>query len=225
MLTLVIPDIIFNQFFVNVMWLITSLPLHQKVANLRFVRRNIIYGETIFVSLGPSRLFASEFPGFCFFFSCKITNSATRGRKRYNFKTTTVETWNLEVGWDTYGPFFVQILGAISYVIRVSEPKPEMPIEGLNSSSWKTNCSRRITFSNLEAPGNAGSAPKFELRRSDTIFFFFIYLITFLLGTKTPRPPKLRSWNVEIWRPKNEVVLLHFWRRYVTWFGADAPKT
>ena len=30
------------------MWLITSLPLHQKVANLRFVRRNISYGEPIF---------------------------------------------------------------------------------------------------------------------------------------------------------------------------------
>ena len=22
-----------------------------------------------------------------------------------------------------------------------------------------------------------------------------------------------------------EVVHLHFWRRYITWFGADAPKT
>ena len=59
-----------------------------------------------------------------------------------------------------YGSFFVQIMGAIGFVIRVSEPKTKMPIEGLNSSSSKANCSRRITVSNLEAPGNAVLAAK-----------------------------------------------------------------
>ena len=39
-----------------------------------------------------------------------------------------VETWNLDLSWDTYEPFLVQILGAIGHVIRVSEPKNEMPI-------------------------------------------------------------------------------------------------
>ena len=57
----------------------------------------------------------------------------------------------------------MQILGTIDHVIRVSEPKTEVPIGGLNSSSSKANCSRRIEVSNLEAPGNAASAPKFKL--------------------------------------------------------------
>ena len=43
-------------------------------------------------------------------------------------KRIEVETWNLELKWGTYESFFVQILEAISPVIRVSEPKTEMPI-------------------------------------------------------------------------------------------------
>ena len=60
-----------------------------------------------------------------------------------------VETWNLFLRWDTYESFLVQILEAIGYVIRVSEPKTEMPIVGLNSSSSKTNRTRVIKLSNL----------------------------------------------------------------------------
>ena len=47
----------------------------------------------------------------------------------------------------------MQILGAIALVVRVSEPKTEMPILGLNSSSLKTNRTRGIKLSNLEAFG------------------------------------------------------------------------
>ena len=43
------------------------------------------------------------------------------------------------------------------------EPKIEIQIGGLNRSSSKTNCRRRIKFSNLEVPGNRVSAPKFKL--------------------------------------------------------------
>ena len=54
----------------------------------------------------------------------------------------------------------MQILGAIGLAIRVSEPKNEMPIVGLNSSSSKTNGTRGINFSNLEDSGHALSALK-----------------------------------------------------------------
>ena len=57
----------------------------------------------------------------------------------------------------------MQILGAIDNVIRVSEPEPEMPVAGLNSSNWKTNRTSTIKVSNLEAPGHAVSAPKITL--------------------------------------------------------------
>ena len=70
------------------------------------------------------------------------------------------ETWNLDLSWGTYESFLVQILGAISHVMRVSEPKNEMPIVGLNSSSSKTNSTRRIKVSNLEASEHALSALK-----------------------------------------------------------------
>ena len=49
---------------------------------------------------------------------------------------------------------------ATGRVIRVSEPKSEMPIVALNSSSSKTNGTRRIKLSNLEASGHALSALK-----------------------------------------------------------------
>ena len=54
----------------------------------------------------------------------------------------------------------MQILGAIGHVIRVSEPKTEMPNLGLNSSSSKPNRTRGIKVSNLEASGHALSALK-----------------------------------------------------------------
>ena len=54
----------------------------------------------------------------------------------------------------------MQILEAIGLVIRVSEPKTETPIGSLNSSSSKTNRTRGIKVSNLEASGHAVSALK-----------------------------------------------------------------
>ena len=68
----------------------------------------------------------------------------------------------------------MQVLGVIGHVIRVSEPKNEMPIVGLNSSSSKTNGTRRIKLSNLEASVHALSALKKNHDDSDT--FLFIYL-------------------------------------------------
>ena len=50
-------------------------------------------------------------------------------------------------------------------MIRISDPKNEMPIGGLNSSSSKTNRTSRIKNSNLEAPGLAVLAPKDKLGR------------------------------------------------------------
>ena len=75
-------------------------------------------------------------------------------------KRLKVETSNLHRSWGTYESFLVQILGAIGHAIRVFEPKNEMPILGLNSSSSKTNGTRGINFSNLEASGHALSAVK-----------------------------------------------------------------
>ena len=63
----------------------------------------------------------------------------------------------------TYESFLAQILGAIGHVIRVSEPKTEMPIEGSKSSSSNTNRPRGVKVSNLEASGQAVSAPKNKL--------------------------------------------------------------
>ena len=73
-------------------------------------------------------------------------------------KRLKVETCNLDLSWGTYESFLVQILRAISHVIRVSEPKNEMPILGLNSFRSKTNHTKGIKLSNLEAPGHALSA-------------------------------------------------------------------
>ena len=57
----------------------------------------------------------------------------------------------------------MQILGAIGHVIRVSEPKTEMPIVGLNSSRSKTNRTSGKKVLNFEASGQAVSAPKNKL--------------------------------------------------------------
>ena len=53
-----------------------------------------------------------------------------------------------------------KFLGAIGHVIRVLGPKNETPKTGLNSSSSKTNGTRRTKLSNLEASGHALSALK-----------------------------------------------------------------
>ena len=63
----------------------------------------------------------------------------------------------------TYESFFLQILGGIGHVKRVSKPKTEMPIGSLNSSSSKTNRSSGRKVSILEAFGQAVSAPKKKL--------------------------------------------------------------
>ena len=98
----------------------------------------------------------------------------------------------------------MQILGAISHVIRVSEPKTEKPIESSNRSGLKTNCRKRIKFSNLEAPKNAVLTPTFKLFEFRRYFicvyvflFFFFRLKTFFICIKILKPPKLER-NLEI---------------------------
>ena len=54
----------------------------------------------------------------------------------------------------------MQILGTIGHVTRVSEPKNEMPMLGLNRPSSKANRTRGIKLLNLEASGHALSALK-----------------------------------------------------------------
>ena len=79
----------------------------------------------------------------------------------------------------------VQILGAIGQVIRVSEPKTEMPNVGLNSSSSKINRTSGIKVSNLKASGQAVLALKNKLWRSDT-FFLFIFGTSATLCVECP---------------------------------------
>ena len=62
-------------------------------------------------------------------------------------------------------------LGAIGNVMRVSEPKTETPLGGLSSSSSKTNGTRGIKVSNLEASGHAVLALKNKLRQFRHFFF------------------------------------------------------
>ena len=59
--------------------------------------------------------------------------------------------------------------------------------------------------------------PTINYDNSDT-YFFFIYLF---IGDKNSETTNARNLNFD----KNEVAYLQFWRRYVTCFGADAPKT
>ena len=93
-----------------------------------------------------------------------------------------VETSNLHPSWGTYESFLVQILGAIGHAIRVSEPKNEMPILGLNSSSSKINGTRVIKLSKLEASGHALSALKKKQWRF-RYFFFSLFELMFFSGT------------------------------------------
>ena len=89
------------------------------------------------------------------FFPWKITNSKEKFENAPTVKRLKVETWNLDLSWGTYESFVVKILGATGHLIQVFEPKNEMPIVGLNSSSSKTNGTRGIKLSNLEACGHA----------------------------------------------------------------------
>ena len=139
------------------------------------------------MSLGLPRRFASE---VLMFFPWKITNSKTKFENALTLKRPKVETWNLDLRWGTYQSFLEQILGAISYVIRVSEPKNETPIVGLNSCSSKTYCTRRIKLLNLEASGHALSAVKNKPWRFRH-FFFFIYFFIYLFKQITLLEQKL----------------------------------
>ena len=82
------------------------------------------------------------------FFPGKITNSAQEAENSVSLKQLKLKTSNLKLRWGTYESFFVQILGAIGHVVRVSEPKTETPIGGLHGSSSKTNRTRRTKVSN-----------------------------------------------------------------------------
>ena len=87
------------------------------------------------------------------FFSGIFYEFVNKNKKRNNFETVEGKNLKLDLSWGTYESFLVQILGAIGHAIRVSEPKNETPILGLNSSSSKTNGTRGIKLSNLEASG------------------------------------------------------------------------
>ena len=110
--------------------------------------------DTFFL-LGLPRRFASE----VLMFFRHIYEFVNKNKNAITSKRLKVETSNLNLSWDTYESFLVQILGAIGHVIRVFEPKTETPITALNSSSSKTNGTRRIKLSNLEASGHTLSAP------------------------------------------------------------------
>ena len=76
-------------------------------------------------------------------------------------------------------PSSCNFLGAIDHVIRVSLPKTEIPIGGLNSSSSKTKRTSEIKLSNLEASGQTVLALKKLILTIPTLFFFFIYLFVY----------------------------------------------
>ena len=121
-------------------------------------------------------------------------NSATKIKNAITLKWLKVETWILELRWGTYESFFVQILGAIGHVIWVSEPKTEVPIVGLNSSSSKTNHTRGIKVLNLEASGHAVLALKKINYDDSDMFFFFIYILSKShYGNKNSETTKVRN--------------------------------
>ena len=70
-----------------------------------------------------------------------------------------------------------------------------MPIVGLNSPRSKTNGTRGIKVSNLEASGHDFQLSKINHDDSDT---FFLYLLIYSLSKShysdnTPKPPKLET--------------------------------
>ena len=116
------------------------------------------------------------------FFSGIIYEFVNKNKKRYNFETAEGRNLKLGLSWGKYESFLVPILEAIGHAIRVSKPKNEMPILGLNSSSSKSNGIRGMKLSNLEASGHALSALKNKLWRFRHFFFFIFYLFICLLS-------------------------------------------
>ena len=94
------------------------------------------------------------------FFGANLRIRQQQAENTITLKRLKEKTSNLDLRWGTYESFLVQILVAISHVIRVFEPKTEMPIRGSNTSSSKTNRTRGIKVLNLEATGHAVSASK-----------------------------------------------------------------
>ena len=107
--------------------------------------------------LGLPRRFASEVP---MFFTCKITNSATRGRKCYNFET--VKGRNLKFGPEV-GHTRI-ILGAdfegsqsSDTVFRGKRLKCQSKVQTVLARKLIAGGEK---VSTLQAPGHAVSAPK-----------------------------------------------------------------
>ena len=129
-------------------------------------------------------------------FSGKNYEFSNRGKKRYNFETAHGINLKFRTKMGHIWIVLRAILEALTHVIRVSKPKTEMPVGGLNNSGSKTNRTRRIKVSNLEASGHAVSAPKNKPWRFWHIFFlsFFMYLLSKLLsGDKNSETTKARN--------------------------------
>ena len=105
---------------------------------------------------------------FLCFFCAKLRIRQQEAENVITLKQLKVKTSNLKLRWGTYESFFVQNLGAINLVIRISEPKTEMPFVGLNSFSLKADRTSGIKVSNLERSGQAFQLPKINYDDSDT---------------------------------------------------------
>ena len=80
------------------------------------------------------------------FFCAKLRIRQQEAEDAITLKQLKVRTLNLKLRWGTYESFFVQNLGAINHVIRISEPKTKMPSVGLNNFSSKANRTRGKSF-------------------------------------------------------------------------------
>ena len=76
------------------------------------------------------------------FFQAKLRIRQLEVENTLTLKWLKVETWFLERKWGIHESFLVLIFGSIGNLIRVSEPKTKMPMEGLNNSSSKINRTR-----------------------------------------------------------------------------------
>ena len=108
---------------------------------------------------------------FLCFFCAKLRIRQQEAKNAITLKQLKVKTSNLKLRWGTYESFFVQNLGAINLVIRISEPKREMPNVGLNSFSLKADRTSGIKVSNLERSGQAFQLPQINYNDSDTFLF------------------------------------------------------
>ena len=132
--------------------------------------------------------------GSPYVFSGKIYEFGNKNKKNaITLKRLKVEIWILDRRWSTYKSFFVQILEAIGHATQVSEPKNEMPIVALNSSSSKTNRTRGIKVSNLEASGQTVSALKNKLWRFRHFFFLSLFIKQIKLLDKNSETTKARN--------------------------------